>query len=446
MGLGLAKAVGFRRKPVQWAPLAGSVIDLDFTRGASFGATLNDLSNANASGGNVEDSGGNWSWCPANTVRRSDRGLLIEETRTNSVLNNTLQGAVAGSPGTLPTGHSLSTPAGLTRTLSIETINGVPCLRIRLQGVTTSAAGIQYNIGGGADIAAADTQAWAASAFVQSIRSTGLDQAAFWLMELWNYAAGSAFLNTGSASIPRGRITVVPGALTRLVTLRTLADATTASVRPCIRFGGNSVAAGIELDVEFVIGWPQAELCGATGIFATSPFPTTGTAATRNADTITSAWLAAYADTNKSTYSTLYDVVISSGPTSTLVPGGFCNAAVGFNSASYVSITASTGRSAMTMQNGGVGQLAGLSPNVFMVAGTPFKMMVAVSPTSSNMATAGVLGTEDTASTAITEVADRFTLGISPWGAGGNHINGYLRRYTLWASRLPDVTLQSLTV
>ena len=31
-------------------------------------------------------------------------GLLVEEARTNSLTNNTMVGAVAGTPGTLPTG------------------------------------------------------------------------------------------------------------------------------------------------------------------------------------------------------------------------------------------------------------------------------------------------------------------------------------------------------
>jgi len=44
------------------------------------------------------------------------QGLLIEEARTNSIRNNTMVGAAAGTPGTNPTNWIVGTPVdGLTK-------------------------------------------------------------------------------------------------------------------------------------------------------------------------------------------------------------------------------------------------------------------------------------------------------------------------------------------
>ncbi|MFM6192892.1 MAG: hypothetical protein ACKPFF_10615, partial [Planktothrix sp.] len=63
-----------------------------------------------ASSGTYFDSNGVMQLASANTPRfdhnpntKESLGLLIEEQRTNSIRNNTMQGAVAGTPGTLPT-------------------------------------------------------------------------------------------------------------------------------------------------------------------------------------------------------------------------------------------------------------------------------------------------------------------------------------------------------
>src|SRR6187399_24135 len=53
------------------------------------------------------------------------KGLLIEEVRTNIVRNSTMAGAVAGSPGTLPTGWVVNLPVGVTQTISTGTDNGL---------------------------------------------------------------------------------------------------------------------------------------------------------------------------------------------------------------------------------------------------------------------------------------------------------------------------------
>src|SRR5262252_4479177 len=46
---------------------------------------------------------GSWITVAANTPCRTNLGTSSEEARTNSVTNNSMQGAAAGTPGTLPT-------------------------------------------------------------------------------------------------------------------------------------------------------------------------------------------------------------------------------------------------------------------------------------------------------------------------------------------------------
>jgi hypothetical protein len=50
-----------------------------------------------------DDTAGTYASVATNTLCVTNKGALIEEARTNSIRNNSMQGAVAGSPGTLPT-------------------------------------------------------------------------------------------------------------------------------------------------------------------------------------------------------------------------------------------------------------------------------------------------------------------------------------------------------
>jgi hypothetical protein len=50
-----------------------------------------------------DDSIGVWRQFANNIPRITDKGLLVEEARTNGIRNNSMQGAVVGTPGTPPT-------------------------------------------------------------------------------------------------------------------------------------------------------------------------------------------------------------------------------------------------------------------------------------------------------------------------------------------------------
>lgn len=83
-----------------------------------------------------------------NNVPRFDPalGLLMTAQRTGSVSNPRWEGAVTGTPGTLPTGTGTFTaPSGITRqVVGVVTANGVPELQIRFSGTPSSGGEISF--------------------------------------------------------------------------------------------------------------------------------------------------------------------------------------------------------------------------------------------------------------------------------------------------------------
>ena len=72
-------------------------------------------------------------------------GLLIEEARTNIIKNSTMVGGAAGSPGTDPTGWSVATIGGLTKTVvGIGTANGIPYVDYRFNAAAATAGNLNF--------------------------------------------------------------------------------------------------------------------------------------------------------------------------------------------------------------------------------------------------------------------------------------------------------------
>jgi hypothetical protein len=173
----------------------------------------------------------------------------------NHGINHTFIGAVDGSPGTLPTGMSISAPSGLTRTISVETINGVKFMRVKFSGTASSAAMISITYASSALTRPRTVQneVWNFSQFLQVVKGTGL-AGNNWRMEFWEYDSASAFLGgSGSAlSLSSTDVDVTP---VRREYSRAVSSATVAYASPLFRTTSN-IANGTVCDIEFLIGAP----------------------------------------------------------------------------------------------------------------------------------------------------------------------------------------------
>jgi hypothetical protein len=226
----------------------------------------------------VNDSWGRWSLVNSNTLARSNLGALIEDARTNSVRNNSAQGTVPGSPGTMPTNWS-GTINSLTRTVvGTGTENNIDYVDVRFSGTTVGTSGGSIPFEASTQIAASVSQNWGASVFVTLIGGSVTGIGSTFSIDIAERDAGGAALTNGGTNY-----TPAAGALgqSRWTTTRTLSNASTAFVIPRILISG--ITAGIAVDFTLRIGWPQLEL----GASVTSPIRTTSAAVTRAGDVVT---------------------------------------------------------------------------------------------------------------------------------------------------------------
>ncbi|MGO4326725.1 MULTISPECIES: phage head spike fiber domain-containing protein [unclassified Cupriavidus] len=210
------------------------------------------------------------------------RGLLMEEQRTNAIRNNTMAGAVAGSPGTLPTNWNTAGLLGLTRTILGTVVeDGMACIDIRWQGTTGDTIGAFYP--DNANAAAINGQSWAVSGFMRliagSLSGIGVKYG------LYQHNSGGSFLGT------------VDGPLFTVPTTGTVGQAGQGTVRVTNRSDIGFVrhgtvftySSGLAVDFTLRIGLLLLEQAASVG----SPIATAGVATTRAADSAISTVLSA---------------------------------------------------------------------------------------------------------------------------------------------------------
>ncbi|MEW6125357.1 MAG: hypothetical protein AB1698_22340, partial [Pseudomonadota bacterium] len=208
-------------------------------------------------------------------------GVLLEGARTNSIKNNSMQGAGAGvrptgwvAPFTNATGITIAPVGG-----GVET--GIDYSDWDITG-TASVDGtvFLYCWGSIADIPATPGQIYSGSLFCKV--ASGSLAGTTWV---GGTGANGLFItpyNSSAVSISGGQNTVftptsAPLSQCRVATENWTTPANTAYVAMYVRF---QVTAGIPINLRLRIGWPQIEL----GPSASSPIRTINAAATRAAD------------------------------------------------------------------------------------------------------------------------------------------------------------------
>ncbi|SFG65041.1 phage head spike fiber domain-containing protein [Methylobacterium gossipiicola] len=396
-------------------PASGAVLDYDFKGDRYSGPAI---SVSRASPAYIDDSAGNWTLVAANALRRSDKGALIEGAQTNSVRNNSMQGAVAGSPGTLPNlwVASLGSAALSRQVVGVGTLNGVDYIDLRVFGTASNSGAwlplnLQFESAGA--VAAATGQLWTISAFVQLVAGSLPSNVQLELEELTSSNANVRY---------NAKLITPDNTFRRYEFNSTLSGgSTTAGVRPGIWIYGPTTA-NVPIDFTIRVGWPQLEQWSSaitTVGGASSPIRTTGTAATRAADAVSASL------TGFSVPLTVAGV-IRSAPFA--LAGAAVPARIGTSStASYRTLLNAAGGSVVGGETGSAGVDLGAQPS----AGTRFAFAFAgdAAGQSGSLNGGAVVGI----ATGLT--AGHTFLGIGGNGDGSAQTYGYIERLALWPYR-----------
>jgi hypothetical protein len=201
-------------------------------------------------------------------------GLLVEGARTNSLRNNSMQGASA--PSTFPTNWVANNSAGCSwSVVGTGTQNGIEYIDVRLQG-TANSGFPNLSFESTTQIVAAASQAWASTFFCYLVSGslTGITTARNLISERTD--AGASVTLSATNFTATDTTTLSAARRTHLV-----ASTNASTLRVLNRLDIVEAASGA-VDATFRIGWPQLEL----GAFASSPIRTTDAAVTRAADDI----------------------------------------------------------------------------------------------------------------------------------------------------------------
>lgn len=357
------------------------------------------------------------------------KGILIEEARTNSIRNSSMQGAAVGNPGTLPSAGwaTPTTSNGLARSVTgTGTINGMPYIDVRYAGTTTAAGftNIQFLAAGQA--AAANAQTWTHSIYL-SMPSGSLANVSNLRLRMATYNGALGYFNDRPPA--GGPLEGVTSTISRYSVTSNMNDASIAFIVPYIQFTYNT---GVAVDFTLRIAVPQLE----QGAFPTSYIPTASTAVTRQADVLsipTGSWF----DPSIGTLNVAGSLPVSGisrNPSFAAIDDSAANMA---RTMFLFLADGATPRTRFEVYNT-AGQI-GVSNSSLYTAGTSAKMAFAYQVNNTRPSFDGSLGTLSTTNS-IPSV-NRLIIGDGRGGA----LNGHARNVKYYPVRVSDTQLQLLT-
>jgi hypothetical protein len=349
------------------------------------------------------------------------QGLLIEESRTNSIRNNTMVGAVAGTPGTLPTNWTGGTTVdGLAReVVGTGTENGINYIDVRYSG-TSGTAGNSTLITFDANnfIVAANGQTWTGSIYARLVSGSLTNVTLLTLNVRYNDAAGASLTSQNTAFTPTS-------SFARVTNTFTAANASTAFVNAGLVANFTDSSA---VDITLRIGLPQLEL----GAFATSVIPTTTTALTRAADVASVNTLSPWYNATEGTlYAESAAIAFNARP-ATFNDGTASNAIALVQTASTIGQNVYVGN----VFQGTAGVVGTYTTNTIYKQASAYKL---------NDAQDAVNGTTNATDTTLNvPTVSQLLIGQGRSGTA-TMSNSYIRRITYYPRRLSNAELQAIT-
>ena len=349
--------------------------------------------------------------------------ILVETATTNQIRNNSMVGAVVGTPGTLPTNWTESL-AGLTRqVVDLGTEKGIQYVDIRFSG-TASNINQRILFEPTTQIVAANGQTWTLSTYLKIISQpqppTGVQ-----LLMLELTSAGGL--------VTFGNQTITPTtSFARYSFTRTLnGGATVARVQPIVNF---STTNGHTYDFTIRIYGPQMQQQPN----ATSLIQTLTGAVTKNTDVISNTNVATLVGQTEGTV--FLDFFYPSGITSGIEIFSIYN-----SSTAYLfrcRVNSGTGNICAIPYNNG-GSAENLTPSFTLTPNTRVKIAVVYdySTNTSKVFRNGSLIGSTTGVQAYPTTQDKMTVG----GFFGSTGPTYTNQITLWKTKLTDAQAIQLT-
>ena len=356
-------------------------------------------------------------------------GLLIEEARTNSLRNNTMQGAVAGSPGTLPTNWAVPALGTLSRTIvGTGTANGVDYIDIRFFG-TTSSTSVSMGFDQNTQIPALNGQAWTASTYFSVIAGSATNITSIVNAVVGRNSAGTTLEYFAGVDL-KAQTTFA-----RASNTATFTNALTVFSQSLIVF---TFASGVAIDITIRIGLPQLEL----GAFATSVIRTTTTALTRAADiaVMTGTNFSDWFNPAEGTFVANYDTVNLTGPFVVVGASGSTadNRILLISNAGAVrrAFVSAAPTSSFDVIGGVLGSATANVPSKFAIAYAQANFGAC--------ANGGTVAQQLSGNIPAPGALIKFNFGTNLSNA--QHLNGHIRSVAYYPRRLANAELQALTV